>query len=85
MGYSKPPAITGWQLIKLLKNDGWETGRRSRHARTLTKRAGSITLTTLVKETNSPLPDITLGLILGVKQTSLGKAGLIALIRKYGI
>jgi hypothetical protein len=84
MGYSKAPAITGWQLIALLKKDGWETGRKARHGRTLTKQVDGITKVTFVKETKSPIVDITLGQILGVKQTGIGKAGLTALIQKFG-
>ena len=85
MGYSKPSAITGWQLIALLKKDGWVVGRKATHGRTLTKRVGAITKVTFVKETTSSIPDITLGQILSVKQTGIGKAGLVALIQKYGL
>jgi len=60
--YTSIPSLTGRQLIKLLVKDGWLTGRKSRHGRTLT-----------------------LSQILGIKQTGLGKAGLLALLNKYGL
>ena len=38
-----------------------------------------------MKERTSPIVDITLGQILGFKQTGIGKAGLVAFIRIFGI
>jgi hypothetical protein len=85
VGYSKPPAITGPQLIKLLKNDGWEDGRKANHGRTMTKKVGDRTKVTFIPERREPVADKTLGQILGPMQTGIGKAGLAELIRKYGL
>jgi len=85
MPYTNLPALTGRQLIKLLRKDGWVTGRKSRHGRTLTKKFGAAVRVTFVPEKSSPLPDGTLSQIMGVKQTGLGKAGLLALLNRYGL
>jgi len=82
---SELPAITGIQLIKLLKKDGWTPGRRARHGRCLTKKIGDITRVTFIPETRETLPTGTLLAILGAKQTGIGKAGLKKLVDKYGI
>jgi hypothetical protein len=66
-----PPAISGRQLIALLKRDGWiETGRRT-HGIFMYKRfpGEKLPITTVVPDKSSALPDGTLGAILGVKQT----------------
>jgi len=79
------PAITGKQLIKLLKKDSWTEGRKARHGKCLTKKFGDRTRVTFVPETRASLPPGTLSDILSVKQTGLGKYGLLNLIDKYGI
>ena len=78
------PAITGKQLVRLLKCDGWEEGRHSTHGRTLTKRFGNRVHVTFVPEKSKPLPIGTLMAILGAKQTALGKKGLQMLIDRHG-
>ena len=83
MSYTSLPAITGRQLIRLLKKDGWIVGRKANHGRTLYKDFGYKKIVTFVPEKNSILPDITLSQILGVKQTGLGKKGLLQLLNKY--
>jgi predicted RNA binding protein YcfA (HicA-like mRNA interferase family) len=80
------PAITGRQLIRLLKLDGWEEGRRVNHGRSLHKVfPDGIARVTIVPDKRSPLPTGTLGAILGPKQTGIGRDGLAALIREHGI
>lgn len=81
-----PPGITGRQLVSLLKKDGWIEGNRTRHGIFLWKRFPGETIprTIVVPSKNDELPEGTLGVILGVKQTRLGKAGLLALIQRYG-
>lgn len=79
------PAVTGKQLIKLLKNDGWAEGRIARHGKCLTKKFSDRTRVTFVPNTRASLPPGTLSDILSVKQTGLGKFGLLKLIDKYGI
>ena len=83
--YTKPPAITGKRLIKLLQQDGWIVHRRTRHGVALKKVMGDRTRVTVVQDTRVPLPDGTLSNILGQDQTGIGKRGLLNLINKYGI
>ena len=81
------PAITGFQLIRLLERDGWQRGRRGTHGQALYRYSPSErrTRATVVPRTRASLPRGTLGGILSVKQTGLGRAGLAALIRKHGL
>lgn len=79
------PAITGIQLIKLLRKDSWTPGRRAKHGICLTKKFGDITRVTFIPETRESLPEGTLSAILSSKQTGIGRAGLRKLIEKYGI
>jgi len=83
--YTKLPTITGKQLIKLLKKDGWAVGRRARHGITLTKAFSGRTRVTFVPDTRAALPEGTLQAILSIDQTGIGKKGLLDLINKYGI
>ena len=81
------PAITGFQLIRLLLLDGWERGKRGTHGQALRKyvKRKQRTLVTVVPRTRASLPSGTLGGILSVKQTQLGRKGLAALIEKHGL
>ena len=81
------PAITGFQLIRLLELDGWNRGKRGTHGQTLRKfvRGQRRTLVTVVSRSRASLPSGTLGGILSVKQTQLGRKGLAALIEKHGL
>jgi predicted RNA binding protein YcfA (HicA-like mRNA interferase family) len=81
------PAITGFQLIRLLELDGWSRGRRGTHGQALYKYLPDEkrTLVTVVPRTRAPLPQGTLGGILSVKQTRLGRAGLARLIQRHGL
>lgn len=81
------PAITGFQLIRLLELDGWVLGQRGTHGQALRKylEGEKRTLVTVVSRTTASLPKGTLGGILSVKQTRLGRNGLAALIRKHGL
>jgi predicted RNA binding protein YcfA (HicA-like mRNA interferase family) len=83
--YTKIPAISGEQLIKLLQKDGWEPGRKAKHGITLTKSSGNRTRVTFVPTTRASLPIGTLQAILSNKQTGLGKKGLLELLNKYGV
>jgi len=85
MVYTQIPVITGRQLIKLLKKDGWVIGRKANHGRTLSKDLGARKVITFVPEKSSTLPAVTLSQILGTKQTGLGKKGLLNLLNKYGL
>jgi hypothetical protein len=85
MRYTEVPAITGFQLIRLLEKGGWEPGRKSDHGRTLRKNFPDKTRVTVIPEKKSSLVDNTLSLILGPLQTGIGKHGLLELINKYGL
>lgn len=82
--YTKLPAITGKQLIKLLKKDGWTVGRKAKHGIALTKAFSNRTRVTFVPDTRASLPEGTLQDILSTDQTGIGKRGLLDLINKYG-
>lgn len=83
--YTKAPAISGKQLIKLLIKDDWVVGRKATHGISLTKAAGGHTKVTVIPNTRVSFPEGTLGEILGPKQTNLGKKGLLDLLNKYGL
>jgi predicted RNA binding protein YcfA (HicA-like mRNA interferase family) len=85
MPYTEIPAITGFQLIRLLEKDGWKQGRFSTHGRTISKKYPDKTRVTVIPEKRAPLIDFTLSLILGPKQTGIGKRGLLELLNKYGL
>lgn len=78
------PSITGKKLIKLLREDGWDPKRRSRHGIALAKKFQDKTRVTVVPDKNTPLAKGTLGGILGPQQTNLGRHGLLRLLSKYG-
>jgi predicted RNA binding protein YcfA (HicA-like mRNA interferase family) len=79
------PAVSGKQLIKLLKADGWNDERKSRHGIALTKKFGNTTRVTIIPDKRGSLPEGTLRAILGPKQTQLGSKGLERLIKKHGL
>jgi len=78
-------AITGFQLIKLLRSDGYQYGRKAKHGRCLWKKFNNHKRVTFVPETKKSLDPGTLAAILGPKQTKIGKHGLRKLIRKFGL
>lgn len=80
--YTVVPAISGKQLTKLLKKDGWVEGRRTRHGIALTKPTGERTKVAIIPDTRAPLPEGTLHDILGTKQTGIGKKGLLELLNR---
>lgn len=79
------PAITGKQLIKLLKKAGWQSGRQATHGITMVKYIKGRKRVTFIPDTGASIPKGTLGAIIGHKQTILGREGLIKLIEKYGL
>jgi len=81
--HTKLPALSGKDLIKLLKKDNWQEGRQATHGITLIKRYTNKTRVTLIPNTNSSLPKGTLSAILGPKQTKIGKKGLLNILNKY--
>jgi len=59
------PAITGKQLIRLLRKDGFITGRKTKHGRSMKKDIGDRVIVTYIPETKASLPGGTLMAILG--------------------
>jgi len=83
--YTQIPAISGKQLIRLLKKDGWEALRKAKHGIALSKSFGDRKRVTVIPDSRASLPDGTLSAILGVKQIGLGRAELLNLINKHGL
>jgi predicted RNA binding protein YcfA (HicA-like mRNA interferase family) len=79
------PAITGKELIRLLKKDGFIISRKATHGLSMTKRVNDRTIVTVIPDTRASLPRGVLMAILGPKQTRLGRKGLLILIEKYGL
>ena len=78
------PAITGPELIKLLKKDGWKEDERRTHGVALKKAfPNGLIRSTVIATRNESLPKRTIGLILGPLQTNLGTAGLKNLLKMY--
>lgn len=79
--------ISGRQIMARLRKDGWQEGGRWTHGVFLHKQfpGERIPRSTLVPDKSDPLPDGTLGAILGVRQTGLSKKGLSDLVKKYGL
>jgi predicted RNA binding protein YcfA (HicA-like mRNA interferase family) len=83
--YTRVPALSGKQLIRLLRKDEWILKGRARHGVALVKHFGDRTKVTVIPDTNASLDDGTLAAILGVKQTGIGKKGLLDLVNKFGL
>ena len=81
------PAVTGLQLIELLRRDGWELRGDSRHGAALTKYdpARQQTVWAIVPKRSKPLPKSLLHRILSTKQTGLGRKGLQRPIHEHGL
>jgi hypothetical protein len=76
------PAISGPELAVLLESDGWMLDCRSTHGLTYKKIVAGRLLITTIPSKKRPLCNSTLHQILGVRQTRLGRAGLLRLLRK---
>jgi len=85
--YTKLPAISGKQLIKLLvENDGWKVRRkRATHGVALVKDFGDRKRVTIIPDYYVSLDEGTLAAILAPKQTNIGKRGLLDLVNRFGI
>ena len=76
------PALTGPELIKLIKTDGWvEDGYRT-HGMAMVKQFRNRKRVTTIPTTNESLPKKTLSRILGPQQTNIGRKGLLKLLSK---
>jgi len=77
------PAVTGKQLQKLLEDDDWLLRRHNaRHGTSYSKQFNDGTRVTIIPNTSKPLPIGTLRAILGLRQTRLGRKGLLRLLDK---
>ncbi len=82
------PAITGNQLIALLKKDGWTEKRHKNptHGVVLVRADKSgRTRIALVPAKNKSIPQPTLGAILSVKQSGITRKGLEEMIERHGL
>ncbi len=77
-------AVTGPQLVRLLKLDGWVEDEYRTDGLAMTK-PGHYPVIVPIKKGNATLPDTILGRILSVKQSGLGKAWLREMIKKHGV
>jgi predicted RNA binding protein YcfA (HicA-like mRNA interferase family) len=82
MKYTKLPIFSGKQLISILLKDGWEIHRRTRHGVSMIKNIDGRTRTTIIQDTGADIPEGTLADILSVKQTGIGKKGLLKIINE---
>ena len=74
--------ISGRELMRLLERDGWVSGGRRNHGIFYNKHfpGENLPRSTVIPDKSTPLPDTTLGAILSVKQTGIGRVGLQELI-----
>jgi len=79
------PALTGDQLIRLLVLDGWVEVRRSRHGVALSKLFSGRGRIAVVPTKRGSMHSNTLRRLLSAKQTGIGRAGLVRLIKRYGL
>ena len=81
-----PIVISGRGLADLLRKDGWNEGRRTRHGIIFRKQfpGEPAARYTIVPDKAEDLNPKTLGAILSVSQTGLGFRGLQELIDRYG-
>lgn len=83
--YTKVPALSGKQLIKLYREDSWQYGRKTKHGRCLYKFIGNHKRIVYIPESSESLPTGTLMNIIGSKQSNIRKKGLLNLLNKYGL
>jgi hypothetical protein len=74
--------VSGRDLMRLLEGDGWNSGGQRNHGVFYYKQfpGEQRPRSTVIPDKSTPLPDRTLGAILSVKQTGIGRVGLQRLI-----
>lgn len=75
------PQISGKDLIRLLKKDGWIEGEYRTHGVALWKRFPDGKRVTIIPTKSRSLPSGTLAAILSDRQTGLGRQGLERLLK----
>lgn len=80
------PSVTGKQLIRLFRRDGWQVVRRVNHGISFSRFDDSgVKRITVIPDKRAPLTDGTLGAILGMKQSNVGRVGLADMIERHGL
>ncbi len=82
MKYQRLPALSGKELIKILRKEGWIEHRQTNHGMALTKKKYDRTKVTIIPKSKTSLPKGTLMAILGPKQTGIGAKGLLDLLNR---
>ena len=82
MKYQKIPALSGIELIKLLRKEGWVEYRQTNHGVALSKKISDRIKVTIIPKGKTSLPKGTLMAILGPKQTGIGTKGLLELLNR---
>ena len=77
--------ISGRELMRLLEREGWTPVGRRNHGILYSRRfpGERFPRSTVIPDNTKPLVPTTLGVILSVKQTGLGRVGLQDLIDKH--
>jgi len=80
------PALSGKQLIALFRLDGWEEADRRTHGIALVKTGpdGQKRIVIIPDKSEDLHPHV-LHLILSVKQSGVGRPGLLVMIKRHGI
>lgn len=80
------PAITGDQLVTLLEKDGWSNEGKTTHGISMQKLVdGRHRVVIIPCKKSRSIPTKTLHDMLGMKQSGIGRSGLVDLIDKYGL
>lgn len=80
------PAISGRQLERLFRLDGWKQKRRAKEGTFFAKRdANGVVRHTVITTKKRPLAPGTLAAMLGPKQSNVGRDGLREMIDCYGL
>ncbi|GEM_PF-716348 len=77
---SKLPQLSGNELIRLYKENGWVADGRRTHGLALVKELHGERIVVIIPTKNRPLKDRTLNGIIGPKQSRVGRAGLLAML-----
>jgi predicted RNA binding protein YcfA (HicA-like mRNA interferase family) len=81
----KSLSVTGYQLIRLLDEDGWYAHNYTDLFAVLTKPVGGRSVVAIIPKTRRPLASSELEAIIGPDQASLGSKGLQHLIKEHGL
>ena len=77
------PSLSSTRLVRLLKKDGWQAGRKGNHGMVFTKTVAGRTRVTIVPLNRRAIARGTLSAILSEKQTGIGRKGLERLLARF--